>query len=327
MDDKDFKFWILLQLVIVVIGIVLWSLSIIFRALYIEIGLVQTTFELITYLGNELVFIILIAVIYIVYDKRYAKNLTILLLTTTYINSFLKDIFKDPRPPVGSIEETSYGFPSGHSQGSATFYGYIGYEFRDKIKPNVIPLILSVIILLVAFSRVIIGVHDFQDIGAGLIFGVSVMLAFIYLEPIATEKLNALEPKIVILIGVIISIAIFLFGTFLFPTSGKQLGNEAIPFSDTGAYAQIGGILLGLTIGYVLENMYINYEPSKLDIKYKILNLVIGLIILFLVYFGLELLKDIFNSVIFRYIRYTLVAFILVFIVPWIFTKINPNLK
>lgn len=325
MDDKDFTYWIYLQLIIIAIGIVVWSLSVIFRALYIENSVVQTIFEVITYLGNELVFIVLIAVIYIVYDKRYAKNLTLVLLITTYVNSFLKDLFQDPRPTAGEIEETSYGFPSGHSQGSSSFYGYIGYEFREKVRPNLIPLILSVIILLVAFSRVIIAVHDFQDIGAGLIFGIGIMLAFVYLEPIATEKINALEPKIVIIIGIVISVFIFLFGTFLFPTSGEQLESNPIPFADTGAYAQIGGILLGLTIGYILENIYINYEPSKLEIKYKIINLIIGLIILFAVYFGLELLKGIFNSVIFRYIRYALIAFILVFIVPWIFTKINPT--
>lgn len=325
MDDKDFKFWILLQLVIITIGIVVWSLSIVFRALYIDNSLVQTVFEAITFLGNEIVFIVIIAIIYIVYDKRYAKNLTLLLLTTTYINSFLKDIFQDPRPGVGEIEEESYGFPSGHSQGSASFYGFIGYEFREKVKPNIIPIMLSVLILLIAFSRVIIAVHDFQDIGAGLIFGISIMLAFIYLEPIATEKVKSLQPKIVILIGIIVSVVIFLFGTLLFPTSGKQLTENPIPFSDTGAYAQIGGILLGLSIGYVLENMYINYEPARVEIKYKILNLVIGLIILFVAYFGLELLKDIFNSVIYRYIRYALIAFILVFVVPWIFTKINPK--
>ncbi len=325
MEDKDFKFWLGIQLVIIVVGVIGLALSELIKTLYIDNSVIQKIFEVITFLGNELVFIVLIAVIYITYDKRYAKNLTVVLLTTTLINSFLKDTIKDPRPLVGTIEETSYGFPSGHSQGSASFYGYIGYEFREKIKPNVIPIIISVVILLVAFSRIIIAVHDLQDIGAGLIFGVLVLLAFVYLEPIATERINSLEPKIVIIIGSIVSLVLFVVGTLLFPTSGDQLAATPIPFSDTGAYAQLGGILLGLTIGYVLENIYINYEPSKLEIKYKVINLVVGLVILFILYFGLGLLKGVFDSVIYRYIRYALIAFILVFIVPLIFSKINPN--
>lgn len=324
MDDKDFKYWILIQIVLIIIGIVLWSLSIAIKTLYIENSIVQTIFKIITFLGNELAFIVLIAVIYIIYDKRYAKNLTLVLLATTYINGFLKDTFQDPRPAVGTEYEESYGFPSGHSQGSSSFYGYIGYEFREKVKPNLVPMILSAIILLVVFSRVILAVHDFEDIGAGLIFGVAIMWAFIYLEPIATEKINSLQPRTVIIIGIIVSLAIFLIGTLIFPTPGAKLEEGAIPFTDSGTYAQIGGILLGLSIGYILENIYINYEPSKLEIKYKIINLVIGLIILFVGYFGLELLKGVFDSVIYRYIRYALIAFILVFIVPWIFTKINP---
>jgi len=325
-EERIPRNFLLLQVILIILGIIGFIFSIWIDVIYIEIDFIQIIFNVITYLGDTLVFIVVVAVIYIVYDKRFAKNLTLALLTTVYINSFLKDVFIDPRPIQNELRATGYGFPSGHSQGAATFWGYIGYEFKDDLRDNIVPILFSILLLLVALSRIIIAVHDLQDISGGLIFGVLVLLAFIYLEPIATEKLNSYTLQIRIIIGVLLSLALFLFGTLLFPTSGQQLLEEkAIPFADVGSYAVVGGVLLGLTIGYELENQYVHYEPSRLQVKYKILNLVIGLIIVFVLYFGLEFLTDIFNSVIYRFIRYALIAFILVFIVPWIFTKINPK--
>ncbi len=318
--------FLLIQIVLIILGIIGFIFSIWIDVIYIEIDLIQIIFNIITYLGDTLVFIVIIAVIYIVYDKRFAKNLTLALLTTVYINSFLKDIFQDPRPVQNELREIGYGFPSGHSQSAATFWGYIGYEFKDTLKDNIVPIIFSALILIVALSRIIIAVHDLQDISGGIILGVLVLLAFIYLEPIVAEKLNSYKFVIRIVIGIIVSFALFLFGTLLFPTSGEQLlGDKAVPFSDTGSYALVGGVILGLTIGYELENQYVHYEPSRIQLKYRILNLVIGLVIVFILYFGLEFLKDIFNTVIYRFIRYALIAFILVFVTPWIFTKINPK--
>ncbi|TXT61484.1 MAG: PAP2 superfamily protein [Promethearchaeota archaeon] len=325
----SYKTLIILQLIIIITAILGLGLVKYVDAVYIDNSIIQSIFKVITYLGDTLVFIVIIAIIYIVYDKKYAKNLTFALLTTVYINSFLKDVFMDPRPAENSIpggyQETSYGFPSGHSQGSSTFWGYVGYEFNDKPKPKLIPVIFSGLIFLVVLSRLILGVHDVQDVTGGLILGIGVLLAFIYLEPIVSKRINSLEMLQKILIGVVASLVLFIFGTLLFPTSGEQLLASPTPFADTGAYAQVGGVILGISVGYVLENEYVDYQPSRLEMKWKIINLIIGLIVVFVIYFGLEFLKDIFNSVIFRYFRYAIIAFILVLVVPWIFTKINPT--
>jgi len=314
-DRISYKTLLIIEVIIVliaVIGLLLVGAGV--RATYIENDIVQLIFNIITYLGDTLVFIVCIAIIYIAYDKQYAKNLTFALLTTYYLNSFLKDVFRDPRPPENAGRETSYGFPSGHSQGAATFWGYFGYEFKDKPRRNLVPIILSGLILLVALSRIIIGVHDVQDITAGLILGIAVLLAFIYIEPVVSEKVSSFKMLNKILLGIVASLVLFIFGTLLFGI-----------FIDEGAYAQVGGVVLGLSIGYVLENEYVDYQPSRLETKYKIINLIIGLIIVIVIYFGLEFLKDIFNSVIYRYFRYAIIALILTLVIPWIFTKINPT--
>lgn len=297
------------------------------EAFYVDNIAVRAVFTVITYIGETIVFIILVAIVYIVYDKRFAKNLAFSLVITVFFNGFFKDLFQDPRPPTNTTTENplgytaeGYGFPSGHSQGAVGFWGYVAYGFKDKSKPYLIPTIFSILIGLIALSRVIIGVHDLQDIVGGLIIGIGVLLAFIFSEPYISSKVNTTSVNMRILIGIAFSLVIFLGGTFI---SMFIFQIEENLFTDTGAYAQVGGVILGLSVGYILENEHVGYEPSKIGSKEKVINLVVGIVILLLTYFSLELLKGVFDSFLFRYIRYGLIAFILAFVVPLIFTKIN----
>ena len=54
-----------------------------------------------------------------------------LLFISAVINSFLKDLFQDPRPPADFMLEegtgTSYGWPSGHAQIAVTLWGLLAY--------------------------------------------------------------------------------------------------------------------------------------------------------------------------------------------------------
>jgi membrane-associated phospholipid phosphatase len=317
--------------VVLVMGLILLVLGF-NEAFYSSSSTVRSIFKIITYLGEPIVFIVMVAIFFIIYDKRFAKNLALSLLCSTYLNEFFKNIFMDPRPaanidpdlitpenPAG-IVETSYGFPSGHTQSAIATWGYIAYDFRKRIY---IVVILAVIMFLVAISRMIIGVHDLQDVVGGFAIGLVVLMLFICLEPYGTKQFNALNLPIKIVVIVVVSLVLFILGIFLFPTSGTDLLPVPVVFSDSGGFAQVGGVFLGFGIAYVLEGEYVKYEPSKLNLKWKIINLVIGLVILFAVYFALEAPKDIIDSVFYRFARYAIVGFILGYLVPLIFVKIN----
>ena len=334
LSKKGWLINILLLVIVTLIGVIL-LLSGLNNAFYSSSGTAQSIFKIITYLGEPIVFIVVVAVFYIVYDKKFAKNLAVSLLITVYLNELLKDIFKDPRPstnklgtvtpenPEGLIE-TSYGFPSGHTQSAVGTWGYVAYQFKDKPKPLVVPIIMGIITFLVAISRVIIGVHDLQDIVGGFAFGLGALLLFIYLEPMASKQFNKLSMNMKIVFFVVASLVLFLVGVLLYPTSGMDLLPEPnrVPFSDTGNFALVGGVVLGFGIGYVLEHEKIKYEPSKLNTKQKIIALIIGLVLVFVVYFALEAPKGIFDSVIYRYVRYALISFILIYFLPYIYKKI-----
>jgi len=318
--------------VVLVMGLILIFLGF-NEAFYGTSSTIRSIFKAITYLGDPIVFIVMVAIFYIIYDKRFAKNLTLSLLFTTYVNEFFKNIFMDPRPATNidpaevSLPEnpaglawTSYGFPSGHTQNAIGTWGYIGYDFRKRLY---IVIILGIIMFLVAISRMIIGVHDLQDVIGGFSIGLVVLLLFTYLEPYGTKQFNTLNLPIKLIVIVVASIGLFLLGIFLFPTSGTVLLPVPVAFNDSGQFSQVCGILLGFGIAYVLENEYVKYEPSKLDLKWKIINLVIGMIIVFVVFFGLEALKDEFDSVFYRYARYAIVGFIIGYVVPLLFVKLN----
>ena len=315
-------------LAILVVGLILLFLGF-NEEFYSTNSTVRALFKAITYLGEPIVFVILFAIIFIGYDKKFAKNLVISLLLTLFVNQWIKQLFKDTRPPTneegGVLIETSYGFPSAHAQNAVGFWGYMAYKWKNKSKPFVLPVvptILSILIFLVAISRIIIGVHDLQDIIGGLLIGIAILMVFIYLEPVVSEQFNKLSFTLKITIAVIISILIFLIPTFLYPKAGVGLLPSAPSYSDNGAFGLVGGVLLGSGIGYILEGEYIKYEPKTLNTKQKILNVVIGLIVLLAIFFPLEYVLKI-DSVFYRFARYAILAFILTFVLPLLFKKIN----
>lgn len=313
--------------IIFVVGMFLLNLGY-NEAFYVEAPLVRAIFQVITELGSDIAFILIMAILYIVYDKRYAKNLAFNLLFSGYLNSFIKDIFQDPRPDTNidpseeyGYVETTYGFPSGHTNSAVTVWGYIAYEFKDKPKPYIVPIILSILIFLIALSRMIIGVHDLEDIIGGYVIGICFLIAFIHLEPIISPMIKELSLNMKILIAILVPILLFAIAVVLFPTAGFELVRNPPLYADSGSFGSATGAMLGLGVGYLLENEYIKYEPSELNNKQKTINLFIGIILLLITFFGLG--SIIRGNVFLRFIRYTLVAFILTFVAPLIFTKIN----
>ncbi len=318
-------------LVTLVVGLILYYTGF-NEAFYSSSSTVRSIFKVISYLGEPIVFIIIVAILYLAYNKSYAKNLAVVLLISQYINQLLKSIGQDPRPGppqnVGDeygFEEPSYGFPSGHTQNSTAFWGFSANEFKDKFKKNnlpIVPIILSVIVFLIAISRMIIGVHDLQDVVGGFLIGLGVLFLIIYAEPLFSEQFNKLNFIAKIILTAAVAILLLIIGTLIFPNAGLGLVVPPVLYADDGGFAQVGGALLGFGIGYLLEQEYIKYDPSQLTYKKKILNIIIMIVILLVVYVPFEYLITI-DSVYYRFARYALATFILGYVVPLICKKIN----
>jgi len=308
----------IVSLALLIVGTILLILDY-NEALYIENSIVQLIFEIITFTGNGLFLILTVAVFNFIYDKRFAKNFYFMWIFSGGINTMLKEIIKEPRPLTNITKEaergyssSGYGFPSGHAQVAASLWGYTAYDFKDKAKPNLIPVIFSIFIFLVALSRVIIGVHSIKQIVWGLLIGIVILIAFLHLEPILSEKINLLSLPMKIILAIIVSVLYAVVGPLLFPESAGY---------GVNIYAISGGSLLGLSVGYILEGEYVKYDPSELNTKQKVINLTVGIIILliFLIFvYGLIIGNDIL-----LFIQNAILSLIIILLIPYIFTKIR----
>ena len=119
--------------------------------------LLDSLFKAITFLGNAEYYILVIPLLFWLYDKRFALSFGIFFLGNAWLNSLAKYIFRFTRPPLAlhKIEQGGFSFPSGHAQGSAGFWGYLAVQ----VKRPWFYLAGAVLTLLVAFSRIYLGVH------------------------------------------------------------------------------------------------------------------------------------------------------------------------
>jgi membrane-associated phospholipid phosphatase len=112
------------------------------------------------------------------------------------LNFWLKSFFERERPNVNRIiEADGFSFPSGHSMGSMTYYGFLGYlVIRSKYKPLSKlgwVILFGLVILLIGISRIYLGVHYPSDVLAGYMAGsVWLVLCISLLEIVSLYKEN-----------------------------------------------------------------------------------------------------------------------------------------
>ncbi|MBY9012206.1 MAG: phosphatase PAP2 family protein, partial [Candidatus Lokiarchaeota archaeon] len=174
--EKIITYILIIAGVTFIVGLILYfaGLNIWFNEVFYDNSTIYVIFSLITELGDTRVYIFLIVIVWYVYDKKFAKNLAYSLLGSFFVNLIIKDICRDPRPYTNIRDSEpiaeGFGFPSGHSQQAVATYGYIAYEAHVK-KSKIIFWIFTILVYIIASSRVIIGVHDLQDVWGGLTFG------------------------------------------------------------------------------------------------------------------------------------------------------------
>ena len=128
-------------------------------------------FENVSLLGYPIFLILFISFGYFFWSPSRFSRIAMLLFISGLINSFLKDFFQDSRPLIELMLDpkvgTSYGWPSGHAQIAVTLWGLLAYELKEKWAT----IGATLLILLIAFSRMYLGVHDLGDVVSGLIIG------------------------------------------------------------------------------------------------------------------------------------------------------------
>ncbi|SFR73773.1 undecaprenyl-diphosphatase [Marinobacter daqiaonensis] len=103
-----------------------------------------------------------------------AIHLIAALILTSLTVTLIKASLAVPRPELVSMPPGSYAFPSGHATGITVFLGVAAAFVARECPPARrwrIYLAFSAPMVLVAFSRVMLGVHWFSDVVGGVLLG------------------------------------------------------------------------------------------------------------------------------------------------------------
>jgi len=286
--------------------LLLLGFNLYFNELFYGNTITFAIFRAISYIGEDIVQILLIAAIMFVYDKKFGRNVGFSLLGSYYFGRILKDSFQDPRPWTNTYEK-DFGFPSGHSQNSVAVWGLLSYESYKK-ENKILHWVFIIFIYLIGISRIVVGVHDLEDVWGGFFYGTLFLVLFIYLEPVISEKAKSLNFLTKVILAIIIPISMLTIALIIFPTT-------------TLDYGMCCGGLMGISLGYLIENEKIHYDPKVLNNKQKLVNLVIGLVLTMVFYFALSAYSS--DFFVWRFTKYFLLAFLVITLIPWIFTKLK----
>jgi membrane-associated phospholipid phosphatase len=254
-------------------------------------------FIAITNLGSSVFYYLMIPVFYWSVNKKAGITLTASLLCSMYINVAIKEIVAFGRP-IGYpgirnlfvISAQGYSFPSGHAQGTSTFWGCIMKWYRSR---RIYRLGIA-IILLVSLSRLYLGVHWPLDVLAGIILGLTISMVFIWGSK-AVSSIPLIPNALLSIIIPIILVCLF-------------------PHRDNFVYM---GMLSGSWLGYIFEEHFVGFEPENKGRLKVIIKYLIGIIGFLLMYVGLKSILPPYNA--YHMLRYFIIGLWLTFGAPILF--------
>jgi hypothetical protein len=168
-----------------------------------------------------------------------------------------------------------------------------------------------VLILLIAFSRIYLGVHFPQDIVGGLLIGLLLLVAYNQVMGTIEKRHFDLPLPIKLTLSVVIPLALLF--THPFDVDGTYPAELA---------ATITGTILGMSIGFVLEQEHIRFKVDGLWWK-RGLRFILGMVLVVIFYLGLKVVfpEEVSHSIAIalRVVRYSVVGFSAAFLAPWLF--------
>lgn len=150
-------------------------------------------FQLITYFGEDVLFLVLALILLWCINKNEAYYVLISGFVASMVGQFLKTLCKVDRPwvkdpnfkPVESAVHAAndYSFPSGHTIIVTSTWGATALSFGGKLLRIGAPIL----IFMVGLSRMYLGVHTPRDVLAGWGIGIATILL---LRPLMKRALN-----------------------------------------------------------------------------------------------------------------------------------------
>lgn len=271
-------------------------------------GFVLGFFEIIAEVVSKNVLALIFISIYLAYNKDWGKFTLTSLAIAGVCCEFIKVIVARLRPyavvdkikciranvadqdPL-NFKIQGYSLPSGHSMLATNLFLAIPIYVR-----NILFIAIGLIgVLIVALSRVGLGVHFPTDTIAGFIIALAIIL-------VLSRIFDNMEDRTYLYLGIS---ALSLVGIIFCPDIG---------------YIKYVALALGISLGFLFEEKYVNFENPK-NRRDAIVRLV-GAFILFALLFVL-IPKLAGNTDLIKCIMYSLFTFIILALYPLTFKKID----
>ena len=271
-------------------------------------GFVFDFFKIIAELVSKNILALIFITVYLAYNKEWGRFTLLSLGIAGVCCEFIKVSVARLRPyavidnikciyantagqdPL-NFKIQGYSFPSGHTMMATNFF----LAIPVYIKKNIYIVIGLIGVLIVALSRVGLGVHFPTDTIAGFIIAFVIIL-------LLSRIFEMIENRTYIYLGIIV------------------LSLIGIIFCPVISYFKYVSLLSGISLGFLFEEKYVNFEDpkSRRDAIVRIVGAIILFVLLFVLIPKLAGNTDIINC-----IKYSLFTFIILAIYPLTFKKID----
>lgn len=242
----------------------------------------------VTQLGGEMIFIVAAVVVFWCVSKWEGYYLMTIAFCGTVLNQFLKLICRVPRPWVrdpnftivesARAEATGYSFPSGHTQNAIGLFGGMArWGGRRWVR-----LGLTALALVIAFSRMYLGVHTPADVGVSLVLAAALVLGLYPLMRRAQEKPRYMGYVLAAMLVVSGAFVVFVeaYG-FSADTDAENLA------SGIGNAWKMLGAVAGMTLAWLLDRRYIHFETQAVW-WVQVIKVAVGMALLLAIKSGLK---------------------------------------
>lgn len=242
----------------------------------------------VTQLGGEVIFIVAAVVVFWCVSKWEGYYLMTIAFCGTVLNQFLKLICRVPRPWVrdpnftivesARAEAAGYSFPSGHTQNAIGLFGGMArWGGRRWVR-----LGLTALALVIAFSRMYLGVHTPADVGVSLVLAAALVLGLYPLMRRAQEK-----PRYM---GYVLAAMLVVSGAFVVfvETCGfpADMDAENLASGIGNAWKMLGAVA-GMTLAWLLDRRYIHFETQAVW-WVQVIKVAVGMALLLAIKSGLK---------------------------------------
>lgn len=269
--------------------------------------------KIFTLFGDEYLVILVLGLLYWCIDKKLGRRAALALSGTMIFGTLIKGAFQRRRPymdnksvkciraahpdeDIMSPAAQGFSMPSLHAAMSVSVYGTLAHETKKRSL-----IALGILFpFFIGLSRIYLGVHYPTDVLLGWVIGL--ILVFV---------LNGVEHKFGYKIGFIAVIII---------------GSAGFFFCRDDEFFSSYGIAVGLLLGFMYEEKYVNFEKSVKWWSY-IVRPVLGVLIFAIVSVILKIPAKAIGTewleFAYRLVRYAVSTFIIIGPYPHLFKKLK----